>query len=65
MGPDMLQPVYVAQDRLGQVRQVALAEVTQRQLAKALGQADADVFYLAVYETVGGLINEDIMKALD
>ena len=56
MGPDVLQPVHVAHDGLSQIRQIPLAEVAQRQPAQALGQADTDVFYLAVHQTVGGLI---------
>ena len=52
----MLQAVHIAHDGLCQIRQVALSEVAQRQLAQALGQADADILYLAVHQAVGGLI---------
>ena len=36
--PDVLQPVHVAHDRLGQIGQIALAEIAQRQLAQAFGK---------------------------
>ena len=54
--PDMLQAVHVAHDGLGQIREITLAEIAQRQLAQALGQADADIFHLAVHKAVGGFI---------
>ena len=52
----MLQPVHVAHDGLGEVGQIALAKVAQRELAQTLGQRDAHVLHLAVDKAVGRLV---------
>ena len=52
----MLQPVHVAHDGFGQVGQVALAKVAQRQLPQPLCQAQASCLHLTVHQTVGGFV---------
>ena len=56
MAPHVLQAVHVAHDGLGQVRQIPLAEVAQRQLAQALRQGKAGGLHLAVDQPVGGFV---------
>ena len=56
VGPDVLQPVHVAHDGLGEIGQVTLAEVAQGELAQTLGQGNAHVFHFAVDQAVGRLV---------
>ena len=52
----MLQTVHIAHDRLGEVSQVPITEVTKGQLSQPLGQSDADCFDFAVDQAVRGLV---------
>ena len=54
MAPDVLHAVDVAHERLGEVGEVALAEVTQRQFAQPLRQPQARSLDLPVHKAVGG-----------
>lgn len=56
MGPDVLHAVDVAHQSLGQIGQIALAEVAQRQLAQPLRKAEARRLDFVVHQSVGGLI---------
>ena len=54
MAPDVLHAVDVAHERLGEVGEVAFAEVTQRQFAQPLRQPQARGLDLPVHKAVGG-----------
>ena len=54
VAPAVLHAVDVAHERLGEVGEVAFAEVTQRQFAQPLRQPQARGLDLPVHEAVGG-----------
>ena len=56
MTPDVLHAVDVPHESLGEVGQIPLAEVAQRQFAKPLRKTQAGRFDLAVHQPVGGLV---------
>ena len=56
MRPYVLEAVYVAHDRFGQIGEIAFSEISERQTAKPLRKRDARVFYLSVNKSVGIMI---------
>ena len=56
MRPDVLKPIHVTHNSLGQVCQIAFSEITKRQLPQALSQRDARILYFSIDKTVSCLI---------
>ena len=56
MRPDMFHAVHVAHQRLRQVGQIALAKVSQRQLAQPLRQTEAGGLHLVINQAVGVMV---------
>ena len=56
MGPDMLHAVHIAHNGLGQIRQIPLAEVAQRQFAQPLRQTEPGGFHLVIDQSIGGVV---------
>jgi hypothetical protein len=52
----VLQTVDVAHDGLGQIREIAFSEITERKAAQTLRKRDTRVFYLSVNKSVGIMI---------
>ena len=56
MGPDMFHAVHIAHNGLGQIRQIPLAEVAQRQFAQPLRQTEPGRFHLVIDQSIGGVV---------
>ena len=56
MRPDMFHAVHIAHESLGQIRQIPLAEIAQRQPAQPLRQTEAGGLHLVINQAVGVMV---------
>ena len=56
MRPYVLETVYVAHDRFGQIGEITFAEIAERQSAQTFCKRNAGVFDLSVNKSVGIVI---------